>query len=150
MNSTKILVYQIKTDVFYIDIKPDLNKYFDTSDYHANNIYDFPCINKIKKLWYCKDENNGKIFTEFVGSRSKMYAMNVENNIIKKAKGFNKCITKTLQVNDYKSCLLNNNILLSEMCRFKSLKHVIFTQKIYKISLSCNDNKRYIWLGEAL
>lgn len=140
---TDSLVYQIYTKNFYRDIKPDLEKYFDTSDYTENNIYNYDRINK-KKIGVFKDENNGKIFREFVGLRSKMYSMIVDNKLITKAKGVNKSVTKKLTFKNFESCLLNNTVKLAEMYRFKSIKHIVFTQKINKICLSSNDSKRYL------
>ncbi|XP_063370457.1 uncharacterized protein LOC134658744 [Cydia amplana] len=140
---TDSFIYQIFTEDFYSDIKNDLKKHFDTSDYAPNNIYGFPCINK-KKLGYFKDENKGKILKEFVGLRSKMYALNIEEKIVAKAKGVNKCVTTKFQLEDYKNCLDKKKNLLTVMYRFRSIKHVIFTQKINKISLSYSDTKRYL------
>ncbi|XP_047513543.1 uncharacterized protein LOC125055226 isoform X3 [Pieris napi] len=140
---TDSLIYQIFTNNFYDDIKPDINTYFDTSDYDENNIFNFPKLNK-KKLGYFKDENIGRIFTEFVGLRSKMYAIQVDDKVVTKAKGVNKCITKKLTLNNYKSCLFNKDVQYCKMFRFRSLKHTIFTQEINKICLSFNDAKRYI------
>lgn len=140
---TDSFIYQIFTDNFYDDIRPDLEKYFDTSDYPVNNIFNFPNINK-KKIGFFKDENNGRIFKEFVGLRSKMYAIQVENQVIAKAKGVNKSVTKKMKIDDYRSCLLNKSVQLAEMYRFRSIKHVVFTQKINKVSLSDNDTKRCI------
>lgn len=140
---TDSFVYQIFTDNFYMDIKDNLDFYFDTSDYPSDNQYGFPLINK-KRLGFFKDENNGKILKEFVGLRSKMYAMDIQNNFIARAKGVNKCVTKNFSLNNYKTCLMEKKIFHSEMLRFRSLKHTIFTQKINKISLSYNDTKRYI------
>jgi hypothetical protein len=97
---TDSFIYQIFTEDFYNDIKQDIQKHFDTSDYAFNNIYGFPCVNK-KKIGYFKDENKGKILKEFVGLRSKMYALNVEDSIVAKAKGVNKCVTKKFQLHDY-------------------------------------------------
>lgn len=140
---TDSLIYQIFTRNFYEDIKPDLTKYFDTSDYIIENVQGFPQVNK-KKLGYFKDEMNGKILKEFVGLRSKLYAMNVENKMICKAKGVNKSVTKKFKIEDYKNCLFYKTNKVSNMYRFKSIKHIIFTQKICKSSISFNDTKRYI------
>lgn len=142
-SDTDSFIYQIFTEDFYNDIKQDIQNHFDTSDYAPNNIYGFPCLNK-KKLGFFKDENKGKILKEFVGLRSKMYALNVEDSIVAKAKGVNKCVTAKFQIQDYKNCLNEKKNVLSEMCRFRSIKHVIFTQKINKISLSYSDTKRYL------
>lgn len=141
---TDSLIYKIHTDNFYEDIKLDLHLHYDTSDYAPNNEYGLPLINK-KRLGFFKDENNGKILKEFVGLRSKMYALDVQNSgIISKAKGINKCVTKKLTLNDYKTCLFEKNIQHAQMMRFRSIKHVLFTQKVNKISLSYNDTKRYL------
>lgn len=131
---------------FTSKIKPDLPLYFDTSSYPADNVFGFPLLNK-KKIGFFKDEINGKILKEFVGLRAKMYAMDVEDHkdrVIARAKGVNKCVTKKLKISDYKSCLFEKNIHYAQMNRFRSIKHVIFTQKINKISLSYNDTKRYL------
>ena len=140
---TDSLIYQIFTEDFYNDIKIDLDRYFDTSDYPPNNPYGFPLINK-KKIGLFKDENNGMIFKEFVGLRSKMYAMDVGDKFIAKAKGVNKSVTKSFQIKDYKDCLFKKRIKMDSMIRFKSIKHIIYTQKNNKVSLSHNDSKRYL------
>ena len=62
---------------------------------------------------------------------------------MKKAKGTKKCIIKRiLKFNDYKNCLLNNKIILKSQERFKSEAHNEYTEKIKKIALSSNDDKR--------
>lgn len=140
---TDSLVYQLFTENFYEDIKPDIERFFDTSDYPPDNIFGFPLLNK-KKIGLFKDENNGKIFNEFVGLRSKMYAMDIQDKFIAKSKGVNKCVTKKFQMENYKNVLFSKENKVCEMFRFRSLKHVIYTQKSNKISLSYTDTKRYI------
>ena len=55
--------------------------------------------------------------------------------VIKKAKGTNKCIIKKIiKVNDYKNCLLNNQIILKPQQRFKSETHSIYTEENNKIA----------------
>ena len=44
--------------------------------------------------------------------------------------------------NDYKDCLLNNEIVLKSQQRFKSKRHDVYTEEINKIALSSNDDKR--------
>ena len=61
----------------------------------------------------------------------------------KKAKGTKKCvIKKVLKFNDYKECLLNNEIILKSQQRFKSERHNVYTEDVNKIALSSNDAKR--------
>ena len=72
-----------------------------------------------------KYQLGGKITTEFVGLRPKTYSYLIVNgNNNKKAKGTQKCIIKRiLKFNDYKNCLLNNEIILKSQQRFKSKAH---------------------------
>ena len=74
-----------------------------------------------------KYQLGGKIMTEFVGLRPKTYSYLIDNgNNNKKAKGTQKCIIKRiLKFNDYKNCLLNNEIILKSQQRFKSEAHNI-------------------------
>ena len=44
--------------------------------------------------------------------------------------------------NDYKDCLLNNEIILKSQQRFKSKAHNVYTEEINKIALISNDDKR--------
>ena len=63
----------------------------------------------------------------------------------KKAKRTKKClIKKVLKFNDYKDCLLNNEIILKSQQRFKSEAHDMDTEEINKTALSSNDDKRYL------
>ena len=53
-----------------------------------------------------------------------------------------KCvIKKVLKFNDYKDCLLNNEIVLKSQQRFKSERHDVYTEEINKTALSSNDDK---------
>ena len=61
----------------------------------------------------------------------------------KKAKGKKKCVIKRrLKFNDYKDCLLNNEIILKSQQRFKSEAHNVYNEEVNKIALSGNDDKR--------
>ena len=61
----------------------------------------------------------------------------------KRAKGTKKCVIKQrLKLNDYKDCLLNNEIILKSQERFKSEGHDVSTEEINKIALSSNGDKR--------
>ncbi|XP_044005500.1 uncharacterized protein LOC122850414 [Aphidius gifuensis] len=84
---TDALAYLFTVPDIYECMKKNLEK-FDTADYPENNIYNMPLVNK-RKIGVMKDENQGKIVTEFVGLRAKAYSMKIlnEDKIIKKAKG---------------------------------------------------------------
>ena len=91
-----------------------------------------------------KDVLGGKIMTEFAALRPKTYSylMDYGRND-KKAKGTKKCVIKRrLKFNDYKDCLLNNEIVLKSQQRFKSERHDVYTEEVNKIALSSNDDKR--------
>ena len=47
-----------------------------------------------------------------------------------------------LKFNDYKNCVLNNEVVLKSQQRFKSEAHDVHTEEVNKIALSGNDNKR--------
>ena len=54
-----------------------------------------------------------------------------------------KCLIKRmLKFNDYKDCLLNDEIILKSQQKFKSGAHNVYTEEINKIALSSIDDKR--------
>ena len=57
-----------------------------------------------------KDECNGKIITEFIGLRSKMYSLRINRkDYIKKAKGVKMpVVRKTIEFDDYVACLYDD------------------------------------------
>ena len=89
-----------------------------------------------------KDELGGKIMIEFAALRPKTYSYLMDDDSeAKKASGTKKCvIKKVLKFNDYKDCLLNNEIILKSQERFKSERHKVYTEEINKIALSSNDD----------
>ena len=91
-----------------------------------------------------KDELGGKIVTKFVALRPKTYSyLTNDCEEDKKAKGAKKCVIKRrLKFNDYKDCLLNNQIVLKPQQIFKNTRHDLYTEEINKIVLSSNDDKR--------
>ena len=91
-----------------------------------------------------------KIITEFVTLRSKTYPfLTDDGKEDKKAKGTKKCvIKKMIKINDYKKCLLNDEVMLKPQQRFISKKHDVYTENINKIALSNNDDKRIVSLNK--
>lgn len=64
------------TDNLYSDMKQNLNK-FDASNFPPLNICNIPQQNKAV-LGLFKDEKGSYIIFEFIGLRTKIYALNVE------------------------------------------------------------------------
>ncbi|XP_076291056.1 uncharacterized protein LOC143214203 [Lasioglossum baleicum] len=106
---TDSLIYEItRDDAYETLLKRDIHRY-DTSNYTENNVYGVPIANK-KQLGLMKDENGGKIMTEFVGLRSKMYAIRVHDDCeTKKIKGIRTNVTaRDISFEDYVECLNNH------------------------------------------
>ena len=50
-----------------------------------------------------------------------------------------------IKFNDYKNCLLNDEVVLKSQQRFKSKRHDdVYTENVNKIALSSNDDKRMV------
>lgn len=137
---TDSLLYLIHTHDFYKDMKQNI-RYFDTSNFETNNYYNMPKVNQ-KIPGYFKDEMGGRIITEFVGLRAKLYCINTQNTSIKKAKGIKSSVTKTIDIHKYKRALFCDETLRESMCVIRSHKHKVFTQKINKLVLNNEDDKR--------
>ena len=127
MDPDSFIIY-IKTEDFYEDIADDVEKGFDTSNYDCNR--PLPKGKNEKVIGLMKDKLGGKIMTEFVALRPKTYSYLMDNDSeAKKAKGTKRCvIKKVLKFNDYKDCLLNNEIILKPQQRFKSEAHNMYTE----------------------
>ena len=141
---TDSFIMDIKTNDFYKHIANDVENSFDTSNYEVNRPL---TMGKNKKvIGLMKDELGGKIITEFVTLRHTTYSyLTDDGKEDKKAKGTKKCaIKKMIKFNDYKKCLLNDEVTLKSQQRLISKKHDVYTENINKIALSNNDDKRII------
>ena len=139
---TDSLVYHIKTEDFYADIVDDVQTRLDTSGY----IPDRPLpvgLNK-KVIGLMKDELGGKIMTEFVALRPKLYSYKkLDGSEDKKCKGIKKCIVKkTLTFEDYKTCLFSDSTEYRSQLMFRSAKHEVHTIEVNKVTLNRDDDKR--------
>ena len=132
----------IKTKDFYNDIANDAESMFDTSIYEVNRVLSKGKNKKVIGL--IKDELGGKIMTEFAALRPKTDPYLMDNDSeAKKTRETKKCVIKRmLQFNDFKDCLLNDEIILKSQPRFKNEAHNVYTEEINKIALSSNDDKR--------
>ena len=140
---TDSLCYEIKTNDLYKDFEKIKDK-LDTSDYDKSHPL-FSTDNK-KIPGKFKDETNGNIIKEFVGLKSKMYSILLDNN---KNKNTCKGTTKTvkdiyLKHDKYKSCLENIKIECTDNHVIRSINHQLYLMKMNKIALNPFDDKRYI------
>ena len=154
---TDSFIMNIKTNYFYKDIANDIENRFDASNYDVNTSgtsalarRPLPTGKNKKIIGLMKDELGGKIITEFVTLRPKTYSfLTDDGKEDKKAKGTKKCvIKKMIKFNDYKKCLLNDEVMLKPQQRFVSKKHDVYTENINKIALSNNDDKRIVSLNK--
>ena len=128
---TDSLVYDIKTEDFYEDIADDIRARFDTSGYCPNR--PLPVGLNKKVIGLMKDELRGKIMTEFVALRPKLYSYKVlDGSENKKCKG----IKKTLTFEDYKTCLFNDSTEYRSQLMFRSAKHEVHTIEVNKVALN--------------
>ena len=141
---TDSFIMNIKTEDFYKDIANDVEKRFDTSNYEVNR--PLPTGKNKEVIGLMKDELGGRIITEFVTLRPKTYSYLTDDcKEDKKAKGTKKCVIKRMiKFNDYKNCLLKDEVILKSQQRFISKKHDVYTENINKIALSNNDDKRIV------
>ena len=138
------LVYDIKTEDFYEDIANDVEARFDSSDYSKTDFRPLPiCLNK-KVIGLMKDGLGGKIMTEFVALRPKLYSYKkLDGSEDKKCKGIKKCaVKKTLTFEDYKTCLFNDSTEYRSQLMLRSSKHEVHTIEINKVALNRDDDKR--------
>ena len=92
---TDSLVYDIKTEDFYEDIANDVEARFDTSGYSKTDFRLLPISLNKKVIGLMKDELGGKIMTDFVALRPKLFSYKkLDGSEDKKCKGIKKCIVK--------------------------------------------------------
>ena len=102
---TDFIVYDMKTNDIYGDIKNDISTKFDTSGDAKDSVYNFPLTNK-KVLRMIKCECNGKAMKEFIGLRAKMYSVKIDK-VEKEIKKIKQCVTNKLSISDFRKCLLH-------------------------------------------
>ena len=117
---TDSFVMNIKTEDFYKDIANDVEKRFDKSNYEVDRPLPTGKNKNVIKLM--KDELGGRIMTEFITLRPKVYTyLTYDGKEDKKAKGTKKCVIKRkIKFDDYKKCLLNGEVILKSQQRFRS------------------------------
>ena len=142
---TDSFVMHVKTNDFYKDISDDVDNRFGTANYEVKR--PLPIGKNKKVIGLMKDELGGEIITEFIALRPKTLTDNDKTD--KKAKGTKKCvIKKMIKFDDYKKCLLNDEVILKSQQRFISNKHDVYTEDVNKIALSNDDDKRIVSLDK--
>ena len=137
---TDSFVYHIKTEDFYKDIAGDVKKRFNTTGYEDKR--PLPIGLNAKKISFMKNELGGKIMTEIVALRAKLYACKkLENEEKKICKGIKKCVVKkTLTFDDYKKCLDNGKNIYKSQLLFQNEDHEVYTTEVNKIALNRDDS----------
>ena len=140
---TDSLTYHIRTEDVYRDFFADRER-FDNSDYPPNSEFYFTENKKV--IGKFKDETAGVPIKEFIGLKSKMYCLILDNEKdSKKAKGVKKnVIKKGISPGDYYDVLHQSKVMHHRMNTIRSDCHQISSYEINKISLSPFDDKRYI------
>ena len=153
-SDTDSLVLKIETDDFFADISGDVAEWFDTNDYAKNHpavLEGLPIVKENKKkIGLMKDECGGKIVTEWVALRPKLYSFLTEDGEKQKAKGLKKSMkNKSLRHENFLKCLRTGESQTRKQCLFRSRDHHIFTENMVKVALSANDDKRIV-LGNGI
>ena len=122
----------------------------DFSGYDKNH----PCYDATNKkvLGKFKDEMDGKIITNFIALRPKMYCLKVfnEKKAEKKAKGVPKLkVKRDLDMKDYEATLHEHIPKNVNFNAIRSKNHQIYSINQSKVGLtSYDDNKRY-WFNDT-
>ena len=140
---TDSLCYHIRTEDIYSDFFGD-RELFDNSDYPSDSKFYFAENKKV--IGKFKDETAGVPIREFIGLKSKVYSISLDNEKnSKKAKGVKKnVIRKDISHGDYLDVLNQSKVMHHKMKTIRSDCHQISSYEINKISLSPFDDKRYI------
>ena len=103
-----------------------------------SKFYDDSNKNVIGKM---KDEMSSKVISEFAGLKSKMYLLvTVDDKEKVRAKDAN----KKLRHDGFYDVLFDKNVIRHNMKRIQAKKHRLGTYDVFKVSLSCFDDKRYV------
>ena len=141
-------VYEIETKDFYRDIAKYVEKRFDMSGYSKYDNRPLPIAENKNKIGLMKDELGGKIMTEFVALRAKMYAYRKIDKEVeeKRCKGTKKCVVaEGLTFDDYKTCLFDGKTVYREQMLFENKKHEVYT--VNKHKMNRDNDKRVVQAG---
>ena len=135
---TDSVVYEIQTKDVYEDFYEDKNL-FDFSEYPLDSKF-FNPVNK-KLIATMKDDSKGKIISECIGLKSKMYSLiSVDDEEVTKAK----VVNKKIKLKELHDIMFNKKVIRHNMKIIQSKLHRIGTYHVCKISLSCFNDERYV------
>src|SRR5919206_3697107 len=153
---TDSLLVEIQTDDINADLIKMANK-FDFNDYSSDHPIRQALGDKIKANKKVpgtfKDECEGKVITEFIGLRPKMYSLikvgddvNKPKDGIRKAKGMpSKIVKKEFNHERYKKALFD--IDYNDTVTFQTIRsdlHHIYSIEVTKVGLAAMDDKKWI------
>ena len=163
---TDSFLYQITCKNLYSEHLYRMREYFDFSNYPENHILFPPEISEEERqivrnsnkavVGKFKDEAAGLPLREFVGLRSKMYSILLDNGKQKNtAAGVKKCVRdRELTHSLYRRVLLGSSTIIPEdqpledhwirQVTFRSHNHTVFTVGQLKVGLTRYDDKRWI------
>lgn len=116
----------------------------DLSNYPVNHfLYN---VDNNKKLGFLKCETQGKIISEFVGLKAKLYSVKyLDGTNLKRAKGLQSAVVKNFINHQHYLDVLKNNVIISaENHRIQSRYFELNTVRSMKISHTAFDDKRFI------
>ena len=138
---TDSLLLEIATDDLYKDMTSDRDMY-DFSNYPVS--HELYSVKNKKVIGKFKDETGGKPIDEVVCLRPKMYSIQIADDVIKKAKGVTKPVTRRLTHQQYLQTMFEGKQYDYPQTTLQSKNHEIYTVKQLKATLSPLDTKRYV------
>ena len=101
-------------------------------------------------LGFWKDELQGETFSEYIGLRSKCYAMKIQKkksySIKSTCKGVRKGYKKKIPFSTFKNCIKTISQHYVTQYNIRSRSHLVNTMKFKKIAFSSFDDKRYLFI----
>ena len=115
-----------------------MKKWFDTNGYSKDENRPLPIGKNKKVIGLMKDELGGKIMTEFVALRAKMYAYRKIDKKVeeKRCKGIKKCVVA--------EGLFDGETIYRKQMLFEIKKHKVYTVNKHKIALNRDNDKRLV------
>ena len=144
LTDTDSLLYLVQSDTNIYETLKKHEQHFDFSNYDVNHV-NYNDFNKLTPLKF-KDEFGGKIITEFVGLRSKLYSLKTKDGFEKKtSKGTLKNITKNELIhNDYKQSLFDETMYYNEGVKIIHENNKMYTVNLKKNSLCPYNDKKFV------